>query len=697
MRRSNPVNMLILAICVFFIVTDSLLAVEIYPEDREFWTAFKKHKELDDQREINKLIKRSRKNAEGVLESLTISLCQKEMAVDLDDYEILSQLYKEITGSGKYVSRLAFLKRLTMEQRNERILGYNDYYYGNLKFTEGKTQDNVYTLAEAKDFYTKSIERLQKIGDMELISAVASIQAQCCQVMKDHYEACKALKTALDAMEQLEFIHPDKKWARHEYDKYIAKGYDPTKPRDEGGEPTDAEPKEGEEGAAPQEGDMPEFQFTESGEKTEWPLKFYAMKKFDEFRTPSFHTHERPLLWDQAYLQGNGPMQFKPNLCPINIFGRQVNVVRNRIKLTFDIDAVEKTRQELTMKEKPQPLLLKTLETDAKGRALKYQLFVCHPGSQETVFSLSTNLAPRDEDIAVRTRIGCYVKGKVAGENFLFIDDNTSGLYGDFNTYPEDGITNGEYHYYGTDAVMVGKSKKFVPYSEFLKIGDNFYRIEPDGTGQKITTTEVTTPTGTVSVDYVGKPRPYYLLIHGLDRLSSRNFYEIMGDGKSPVVIPVGKYEIAGGKIMSGKKNKLRQIRIYRGEMKPFFVKDGEETVLELGAPFKYTFETMPMGAKLVVEGKSINVYGKSGEIYTQFFDEIPVPLVSMRIKGTKKLVVKNEPMPLATLQDWYNDQSCAWHPMDFTYDNKKRLDLEVKLETKKYHLLGKPITSDWE
>lgn len=712
MTCSRFILILITIIFVLGLLPWAGRAVEIYAEDKAFWDAFKKAREVDDLNEIKKLVKRSKKNAEGVVESLTTALCQKGTQDDWDDLKILADTLEATANDSRYVHRLELLKRLTPEQRNERLIANNNYYYGNVKFQEGKTQDNIYTMAEAKEFFRKAIEGLDKIGDLELMIVICLRQGQCLQTMGEHYEACVIMKKALDTKEQLPFAIPDMKWCEHEFKKYTDKGYDPTKPKDEGGEPPGGMGDPGGESGGDVGGDTgagagtdptavatgTEFAFKTVGEKETWPLKYSAMKKPDEFVTPSFYANDNPFLWDQMHIQGPDKMQFKPVLGgKFDVYGKQLNCQRDNFKVTFDIDGEKSTTKVLTMKEKPQPLVLNTVENDANGKPLKYQLFVCCPGSQEVMFSLNTNMAPSEGWMVVRSRIGCTMKGKVLGGNFVLIDDNSSGIYGDPLPYPADGITDGEWAYWTTDAVVAGKSKKAVPLSRIMPIDDKFYLLEPDRFGRNVSTTEVETPTGTVRVDWKGGTRPTYVILHGLDREGTDNFFDVADALKKGVPIPVGKYEFCYGKIVSGKKNKLQQIRIYRGNSKPFFVKEGEEALLELGGPFKFKFRAGPFGGKYVVTGKSINIFGRSGEIYGVFFDDVVVPTVSIRPKGGKRLVVKDEEMKKPTVDDWYNDQYCVWHPLDFEYENKKSEDLETRLELKKHKVLGGPIESDWE
>ncbi|MFH2001031.1 MAG: hypothetical protein ABIK28_15220 [Planctomycetota bacterium] len=140
---------------------------------------------------------------------------------------------------------------------------------------------------------------------------------------------------------------------------------------------------------------------------------------------------------------------------------------------------------------------------------------------------------------------------------------------------------------------------------------------------------------------------------------------------------------------------KLPYIEIYKNK----------ETVLSLGAPFTFTFDTEIKNAEettskkdeFTVVGKSLNVWGRGGEVYCLFFDEVPLPEVSIRDKTSGTVIVKGEKMRAADF-DYvhYFDRNSVWFPMDYGYELKSSKELEAKLEAKKIPLLGGPATSEW-
>jgi hypothetical protein len=259
-----------------------------------------------------------------------------------------------------------------------------------------------------------------------------------------------------------------------------------------------------------------------------------------------------------------------------------------------------------------------------------------------------------------------------------------------------DYITYGEYFYWRLDAFQIGREKKARPWSRYQLIDDQFYAIEVDQYGRRIMATVVQVETGSLRLVFRGDTRPLYLILHLIDEDNPGTFFDV-ADYKKPVKLPAGAYEIACGKIEGGKKGRVKQIRIYHGRMKKIIVEPGQETVLELGEPFTFTFETCSTAEELVVEGDSVNVWGAGGEMYAQFFDSIPQPSVCIRNRKTLDTLLKGKEMKLPTIDDYRRNRGSEWHPLDFRYETSIPKRLQVRLVAKKVELLGGPLTSQWK
>ncbi|MHC4944060.1 MAG: hypothetical protein ACYTG7_13680 [Planctomycetota bacterium] len=303
-------------------------------------------------------------------------------------------------------------------------------------------------------------------------------------------------------------------------------------------------------------------------------------------------------------------------------------------------------------------------------------------------------MVPDPKMLSLRVRCGCYMKGKILEENVVLIDDNCTGAYGDNNKKDLDGITDGESPYWRLDAMLVGREKKARPLSTYMKFGDKWYWVNWVNTGETLTTAEVNLETGFVRLDWKGDVQPQYVILHLLDDENVNFFIDVAS--KDPVELPIGDYELACGKVETPKKGQAKQVRIYNGNFKPIQVYKGKETVLEMGAPYTFTFDTDSFGSEFSVVGKTIKVWGRAGELYTVFFDDVPQPLVSIRDKGSGKVLVRKEKMKLAALEDYWEDFMCTWYPLDFLFENKLGGELEAKLECKKMKLLGGPADSEW-
>lgn len=675
---------------------------QMTPEAQKFWMDYLKARDLNDDKESLRLVRRYKAQAVEVYDSMIIKVCGKHTEVDVERLKMLSgDLFKAFKDK-RYTHHTDYILGLSEEDCEAHSKAWNDWYYGWLAYAEGEKNKNVYKLDEAVGLFKKSMEALQPLEDYDLLGEVAMRCAMAYELMEDKYFACVYFKVSMDYMNKLPYQRGENnRYVESRYNHYIGLGYDPTKPRDEGGEPPEAtgeggEGAEGEGGEAGPKFKMPEFKY---GDNTiNVAMKYSVMKKPGEFITPAYNTGNNIYLWARTWFDSYEAeaMAFNPMLSYyITFYGKQINVSRIKSKFFLDIEAKEKTRALIKATTKPTKLSLTGLDKGPDKKPYRYDIFLQTPGSQEVMFGIEMNNAVTDmKYLNLRTRTACYTKGKLNKDNIILIDDNCNGLFGDSYSVPSDTITYGEYTHWRPDAVVIGKEKKARPWSRYMRINDQFYAMEVDKFGREIRAMEVSVETGTLKVVYEGDVNPGYLVLRLLDDSNPGTFFDV-ADFKNPVVLPIGEYEIACGKIESGKKL-AKQIRIYNGKAEYIKIFPNEETVLELGAPFTYTFETSYMGKNFTVKGATVNVWGKRGELYTQFFDVVPRPVLSIREEGTSKLLVKGEKMKMPALEDYQKIYGCQWHPLDFEFENKKKAKLEVQLETKSVKLLGGPIKSEW-
>ena len=716
MLHSRSVCLSVLITAAFFMFNMFAGAQELNPGAKEFLKGFRKARDLNDEKEVQRLVRRNKDEALEVYDMLINTICRQETEALVEEAGVLAEELTSSMRSQRYKYRLDYVLGLDQEKRSERLNGWDAYYFGWAAYTEGANNDNPYKLDEAAGLLRKSFETFEKINDLENMLQLSLRGAMCYEALKDGYQACICFKKYREISDELPFPALDREWVNSRYDYYISKGYDPTKPRDEGGEPAELEGESEGEGEAGEDGgaasgekklEKPEFKQGDNSEN--WDLKFYSMKKPDDFVTPAFDTGYNPYLWSKCLFDsslaeisafvpfGPGWTQDPGNAHKWEFYGKQINILRNGSKFYFNIGGNEKTQEEIKATSKPKITTLTGEDRGEDNKPIKYSVFLQKPGQQEAMFGLAMNNAPQSMDvISLRVRTGCYTKGKVSGDNIVLIDDNSNGVFGDAYKVPSDFITYGNWPYWRLDAINIGREKITRPFSKYTKIEDKYYYLNPDRFGRKLTTVEASVETGYIKFVWNGDVEPTYLVLHLLDENNPGIFFNVAGF-EDPVEVPVGEYEIACGKIEEKKKGKARQIRIYHGKAEYIPVVSGEETVLELGAPFAFTFETGTDGDNYIVYGNRINVWGKRNEIYAVFFDYVPQPKVSIRDKGSQRVLVKGDKMKLPDRDDYFNEPSCIWFPINFVYENKGGMELETRLEAKEIKLLGGPITSEWK
>ena len=246
------------------------------------------------------------------------------------------------------------------------------------------------------------------------------------------------------------------------------------------------------------------------------------------------------------------------------------------------------------------------------------------------------------------------------------------------------------------DAVQIGRSKKALPWSSILPVGDGFYHAEitPDGT--KLTLREMNIATGFVKLEADTAVPPAYLIIHEVGKLEGAFFDVVPAKRNGVVEVPVGTYQVDSGAISKGHKTSTKLARIERGHARTFEVEEGKTYELKIGAPYKLTVATTTEDGDVVVVSHKMRIYGQGGEEYRYLFDEALQPTVEARTAEGKKLG-KPEKMRLAEITDWETGPAwTVWFPLDLHIENKGGDHVQVRLTQKSHSLLGGPFDSGW-
>ncbi|MHC5211737.1 MAG: hypothetical protein ACYTG2_13540 [Planctomycetota bacterium] len=227
-----------------------------------------------------------------------------------------------------------------------------------------------------------------------------------------------------------------------------------------------------------------------------------------------------------------------------------------------------------------------------------------------------------------------------------------------------------------------------------LPVGDTFYRatITPDGS--RLMLHELNLETGSIKLDIDTAVPPTHVLVREIGNLEGSIFNVVPAKKGGSVTVPVGTYELAGGRIEKGKRTSMKLSRMYKGRSAAFEIKPGETHALELGAPYVIDAETRVEGETTVVVGKSLRVFGRGGEEYAMLFDDAMQPDVAATTASGKR-VQKAERMKAADISAWQVDPTSMWFPLDMAIETPTNEQIVVQLTQKSHVLLGGPFDSE--
>ena len=261
------------------------------------------------------------------------------------------------------------------------------------------------------------------------------------------------------------------------------------------------------------------------------------------------------------------------------------------------------------------------------------------------------------------------------------------------------GLAEGNFHPQ-IDSMILGRGKKAVPFSEYVQLGDGWYKLTPKNNGMEIEAVLETkkVKTGRLALDAKGV-KPDYLIVQGSGRWQNC-YFDLTEGGSKGIEVPAGNYKIFSGRISKGKRLQMMKAQILPGDAESVEVEDGETTKLAIGAPYAFNFDYTADGSDVTVKGQSVVVAGRGGEVYDRVWNAVTRPDVLLRKKGKKKggkgkgmRVVENQQDPILGSTVGFN---AMWRPLDYT---TSQIDdsVEVQLVEKKNKLHFDTIESDWK
>jgi hypothetical protein len=672
--------------------------VEHMPEDlAPFWDQYYPAKAEDDEGEMDKAVRLHADLAERSLELLIDDVCIKDEYELHDELRTLAWSMDRVQGQTRFIERVRFVLDLELTERRLRRQAVGEFLDGlDLFFAAAEERSEEAWMATLAKFET-SRRNFERLGDAEW--TILNLR-QMCDVelqLRRPWERGQLLKEIVKQAEKLAYKEIQGEWAEFELAKLRETGLDPDGPKPapgtigaDGGGGGDDAPTGGGAGRG-----LTSFAPDSKEEAT--ALKLDVPKKgIGTVGLPTFNPIDQFLIWPYTYVKENGPTEFDSGR-PLMLqpFGSTLMLTRDGTE--FGIDSNGDGESDVLFSPSTNP---QRIDIPSPDGGESYPLLVCVPGDREQMFGMELNYSPQPGGARIRFGLACLRTAKVLGSTWKLYDSNLTGRYGDpmefwddlLGVYEEDDPT----YFYDHDSVLIGKSKKALPWSSILPVGKDFYRaqIEPDGSELKLR--KMNLQTGFVKVDVDTAVLPAFVVIREVGKLEGA-FFDVMPVKRGGVVeVPVGTYQFDTGRLAKGKKTSMKQARMVRGHAQPFEVKEGETHVLELGAPYTLRPRSRPEGKEVVVEGHGIRVYGRGGEEYRYFFDEVLQPNVEVRTVSGKKLG-KPRKMRVADISAWESGPAYTiWYPLDLRVENKSGEPVEVRMTMKSHPLLGGPLASEW-
>ena len=306
----------------------------------------------------------------------------------------------------------------------------------------------------------------------------------------------------------------------------------------------------------------------------------------------------------------------------------------------------------------------------------------------------TNNLAGTKSNINLYYMPGGSMVGDLAGVSIQLYDDNLDGVYGSAPStwaYPE---LRAKTIQPELDSIRLDGEKKARPMSEHVDIpGAGWHKLEVLNAGNQVKATPTRFKTGTLQLKTKGI-KPDFVIMKGSGAVLARTMVDISGGKKIPV--PAGRWTLYFGLLRQGNKLQLQKAAILPSPASPGYdVKEGENVVVTLGAPFAFDFDVTKQEETATVVGLSIQVIGNGGEAYDRFYGAVPRPEASIRKVGSKRGYATEKMYPGESQGDiakygWHQ----LWKPISESFATKGE-EVQIQLIEKKNKLFG-TIESDW-
>lgn len=646
-------------------------AQSLTPEERKVWESFQEAEKLRDIKEMEKIALRNKKEMGTIFEAFSWELTNNDSIEVWDKLKSVGRALDDAQGGNYHRVQLKLLEKMSVDDRAKRGESYNEYTGLRSTIQTAVQSKDKEAIKAAAPPLRDLAAKFQAYGDPITQSYCLVEVAKAMESIDEQLEAVKlydAIDQALTGAGLEGF--PFHGSVRTQKDSLIKAGYDPNA-------------KPGDKPTGPAGNTATSWSKDPAGASWSEPvaLRLIVDEKATDIVTPNPANCVNTFRWRSFQVNGTKPIPFSDDFQPM---GLPLTIRKDGLKIFVDDGSGE---QEIKAISKPNVVELTKKAKDWEGNEVKteYAWFAAC-GGDEQVFGIDINFSPSvSGPFNVRYAPACYLKGTVLGEELKIFDDNSSGRFGDPKEV-KDGLTTWAPQYSSNDAMMFGKQKVAGPWTEFLEVDGEFYRLKLNPDDYTVVTRKLSVDTGTVKLQ-ANKVKPSVVIIEEISELKGAYF---LLDPKKPTTVPVGRYKLSYGVIREGSGKNEDTCEIFPPESGSIEVKKGEEAVLEIGAPFNFDFQMKAAGSTLKIIGKSVVIRGVGGEMYTRFFDDPPIP-DKVTVKGAGKPVK----MQKAVFDDFKGDGAAAWFPLDLDIQVKPGREYEVTLEIKKNKLFGGKIGSE--
>ena len=294
------------------------------------------------------------------------------------------------------------------------------------------------------------------------------------------------------------------------------------------------------------------------------PMRFEVLQKPLSLQRPNYFADEHYAIWHAMWLKEVGSES--PEVLRLAELWKEAGVRvslrrdgASKIFLDLDGDGERTdTDVDIPVKGKLEPV---TVEVDVNGKKRSTAFYVQTGQESDQYQGFAANMAATDTIFGIFATPGGSLVGEVDGETIRIIDEDMNGQYGGVSQgFGHVGLTKGHFHP-EFDSVLVGSSKRALPFSKYMFIGKGWYELAADPAAAGVSISPVELETGTVQLKFKG-PKPDWMVLEGTGRLQG-TLIDIAASGK--VEVPVGDYKLLAGVVAKGKKRQRMKALVLPG------------------------------------------------------------------------------------------------------------------------------------